>query len=473
MQPHSVNIAINLIMLAVILDAVYRRKHTVLFFMCTFSVTIGMFGLQFLGPNIQFSQVIGVLLLPRTLPYFLKRPAMFRWTRPLVLEFVLLILLGLYFGFINPWYDPSYPRPFNQSAPGRTIITWVREVCDIALVLYVMYAFEKKHVTLKTMFICVLASLLINTSVAVITSLTPLNIRAWALGARELPDRFTGFDNEPKHFGKNSAMSLAFFSVLLFTGSLPRHKRKLQLGMLVCVANVFLSGSTSSVLLLGVLSATIMLFIRWNPLAVMGSRVYPLVIFGFALLVFGAWHFSNTQYFQSVFANKVYKALGIQPEPPAYREEPTIFRQWEVWDRSAANFLYDKPLYAVIGAGPNLVHIPATRYASREALGIYKTGLNSVPKMGWLYIIARSGLIGLSLYIYLVLRMLKLSRARGNLKAYLLTICLFIFVGLTMDYWFYYLLGFLFHAIGPMCKTDRNRARVVTKPRTMYAPSQV
>lgn len=445
MPTNNFNVLINSVMLIIVLYGLIKNKYSISYFFIVLSTTIGMFGLQFIGPNIQFSHLIGLYYLPRTFKeikkkYFNPR----KFIKFILSEYFLLIILGLYFGFINPWFDSEYNRPFNQSAPGRTIITLIRELCDIGIILFLFYGYKRKLFDKQLMVKLVVGLLILNTAVAIITYFTPFNIRSVLLGARELPGRFCGFDNEPKHFGKNSVITFCLLMIIYINNQKYPQKKLLVVGMIISFLNIFLSGSTSSISIFAILLSAIIIFKDAKPLNFFISYRYPIFIIALMGAAFFAYFFTRSEYYQFTFKEKVEKVIGVEPEKPIYQEEPNMFRRWEVWDRSAANFLYKNPKFLFLGTGPNLIHIPATRYASERMRKKYKTGLNSVPKMGFLYIIARTGIFGIMIYVFLCAKLLKYARIKGDTESYLIIVILFAFIGLTMDYWFQFLLGYLF-----------------------------
>jgi hypothetical protein len=79
--------------------------------------------------------------------------------------------------------------------------------------------------------------------------------------------------------------------------------------------------------------------------------------------------------------------------------------------------LYEHPIYAITGTGPNLISLPASKYVN--TLPEYSTfaergGVDSVPNVMINNIISRSGLLGILLYLLYFLRIYKLSRRDGS-----------------------------------------------------------
>jgi hypothetical protein len=92
-----------------------------------------------------------------------------------------------------------------------------------------------------------------------------------------------------------------------------------------------------------------------------------------------------------------YKLAGI---PPGNLGQEIAYRL-DVFDACALLFLLDEPLYALIGAGPGLVSLPASYYVPPGVYSLIWTaevGINSLPFHGVLLEVSNSGAIGLFLW---------------------------------------------------------------------------
>ncbi len=124
--------------------------------------------------------------------------------------------------------------------------------------------------------------------------------------------------------------------------------------------------------------------------------------------------------------------------------EPQIFTRFEVFDRAALNFLYNKPLYFLLGTGSNLISIPASPYLSSVAYSIYGDRIDSAPHTFFVNLISRSGLIGL---IYWILFFFKLTfyNKKFTKKSTHFFIFLFIANFISFNIIFYVYLGLIFY----------------------------
>jgi hypothetical protein len=93
-----------------------------------------------------------------------------------------------------------------------------------------------------------------------------------------------------------------------------------------------------------------------------------------------------------------YKLSGISP---GNLGQEIAFRL-DVFDACALLFLLDQPLYALLGAGPGMVSLPASYYVPP---GVYsyiwtpEVGVNSLPFHGLLLEVSNGGALGLVLWL--------------------------------------------------------------------------
>ena len=69
--------------------------------------------------------------------------------RGIKLEYLLLVILGIIYGFVFPWDDGSQLRSWIQEAWWRSIVALIRIGIEISLIYQVYYLFNTKKVSLK------------------------------------------------------------------------------------------------------------------------------------------------------------------------------------------------------------------------------------------------------------------------------------------------------------------------------------
>ncbi|MDZ4064106.1 MAG: hypothetical protein U1E22_05495, partial [Coriobacteriia bacterium] len=237
----------------------------------------------------------------------------------------------------------------------------------------------------------------INIGFAVFDAASGLNV----LYRPEFGTRLNGLNGEPRALGRVCALALL---VPLLTGRSILGKYTALWGMLL-VLGIGISGSTSAMFALAV-TITILFVVRaggkslargFAVLATALAATAPLVYFGAAQ-------------FDTFVAPRVENIIEAEDREPG---EPAIVAALEVFDRAAARFLLANPQYLLVGTGPDLISLPASRHISERASRIYGEQIDSVPHTGLLAIISRTGIPGLFLWALAVGRIARsLGRSR-------------------------------------------------------------
>ncbi len=84
-----------------------------------------------------------------------------------------------------------------------------------------------------------------------------------------------------------------------------------------------------------------------------------------------------------------------------------FFSHFEIFDRAALNFLYFNKDYIITGTGPNLISIPSSKYLTETNSKEYEDRIDSAPHSFIINLLARSGLIGLFLWLLFFFKLAK------------------------------------------------------------------
>jgi hypothetical protein len=106
-----------------------------------------------------------------------------------------------------------------------------------------------------------------------------------------------------------------------------------------------------------------------------------------------------------IIGARVDPGTKLEGIPPGTFGQEIAYRL-DVFDASALLFLLDEPVYALIGAGPGLVSLPASLYVPPglySAIWTPVVGVNSPPFHGLLLEICNSGLLGITLWLFQVI----------------------------------------------------------------------
>ena len=257
--------------------------------------------------------------------------------------------------------------------------------------------------------------------------------------ARDIFSRFTGLNGEPRAFGKTCSLAALFLISFL-----PKfNKDKKILGIVLSFIGIVISFSASAyiatVIWVSVLVASI-LFIN-------KKRIKYLIVF-FPIALFVVFYLNSNSFYMSETSKKMEKVVSIVDSGNNFyfekidSKEPKILSHFEVFDRAALNFLYRNPFYGLIGTGPNLISIPASPYLTRAAFAIYGDRIDSTPHAFFVNILARSGIIGLFLWLLFCRRFTK-SIDASNKDQKMFFVTLFIFNLVVSSNLFYFFIGVL------------------------------
>jgi hypothetical protein len=341
--------------------------------------------------NLPASRVAGLLYLPIAIAE-LHNYVRIQPVRLLLLNLVYLTLLGLAFGFIWPWPDLTFNRPFTLIAPGRTIIYLIRLISDLSLTILLVQLLQQVPKSLLTVGRAVALGGALNALVGMINFAAGVDVFYLVTGIGEtilLTGRARGLAIEPRAMGMCCDYGLIVLLLL-------RHRLSSWwlLLLVINLVGVLITYSISSLVLLGfgLLTATIFL----------SNRVRMLVLLTGVLLastVIASWVYLPERFDQAsqVIRKRIDPEYKLEGIPAGNLGEELAYRL-DVFDASAFLFLLDKPVYAVFGSGPGLIALPASAYIPQ---GLYsqiwtpEVGINSPPSSGLLLEISNSGLVGL------------------------------------------------------------------------------
>lgn len=316
--------------------------------------------------------------------------------RPLYIELFYLISLAVFFGYVFPWesrYD--YERSWSQKAGGRAIVQVIRLFAEFALILILLLWLNKKRITID--YILKAISLVMSFTLIIALFDTFLNggiKQIFFSESRILGDRFTGFNVEPRALGRICSLVL----LLLVTFRASNKNKFIKIGIISSIFGLVISLSAS---------AYLMTFV-WGTLFIVITQRYKYLFFGIALIIFSLFFLNQNEFFNENTLKKIEYVIsyedGYDQKEKINSREPEIFSSFEIFDRAALNFLYDEPFYFITGTGPNMISIPSSYYLTASSYSIYGNRIDSVPHSFIINLIARSGVIGLTLWLIFFIR---------------------------------------------------------------------
>jgi hypothetical protein len=359
----------------------HRREKDLLAWLCI-TVGVNVFDAR-VGLNFAAARLVGLLVLP-FLPlgaFEFERLLRTRPMRILLAGFVYLAMLGVVYGFLYPWPDAGYLRPFAVTAPGRVLVYTIRLLSDFGIMMLVA-----RRVMRGTLPHELLRLVLIGTSIAVLGGIaeyvTHIQLYQVLTGfpINEIPGRVRGLNFEPRGLGLT--MVQGGFIAFLWG----RHLRS-RFALALAVAHLL-------VLLLSVsASALVAAAFGWLCLVVFERKArLPLLGFGavagcggaLALLLgkdlpLGAsWATNLAQRFS------IGQALDVATRTPI----EVFARFLDIFDYTAFMALTSDPLIMLIGAGPGLVMLPGSNFIPSDPrwswVVLTNEGITSPPTMGLL-----------------------------------------------------------------------------------------
>ena len=423
------NFIISLIIGGTTIFFINKKYYYGLLILVLLSLLGNMFYFNFFGSRIILFQLITLLSFPVII--IQKKRKLFSFINGIKYEYLILIFLGILFGFLFPWEYESYTRSWNQLASGRSIVALINILSEILLIYFTYFIFASKKVLMKN-FINALSVLIIIISLTSFIDIFfnyPIYSSLFGREAVTISNagRLLGFSHEPRSLGRLMTLGWLFLLVFKIYGyRFIYDKISLSLGLVVIL--FAFSFSTYFILSIGIL-----IVFRRQLL-----RINLRYLFGIGFLVF--IFFQMISYYDDVNAIMLYKLASVTEGridlANDYHNEPFLFTTFEVFDRAASNFFYNNPIYLLFGTGPNLISI-----ASQATL--HSEPINGIPGNGILALISRSGLVGLFLYCMVYRKIYKVLKIENNkllMDLFLVTVFTYIFV---RSPWLYFIIGFV------------------------------
>jgi hypothetical protein len=382
---------------------IISQRHSLLFALSIFAVIsdiilkVGAFPLFLVA----YIFLWYLLLNPRQVINICSGILSFLW-----LELFIIVGVGIIF-LIFPWDDPAEAyRTSTQRLPLRTLIGIIRTLEMYMLVFYFYFVIRRYDIKLNTIIQAIVVTLCINLVIGYIDHIyTGGIIRTIIRPEHSALERFTGLQGEPRSIAQVS-ISCCLFLVPFLKVSAGQNKKIILIGILSSIIMIALSFSTSGI---GYLCICVLIYFIVGRVRVKYILLSILGMTFFGLLLLTSQEFVERQ------SMKIAR-LNLEEEENLIEEVPNFINLFESFDQSALSFYYFNPQYTILGVGPNTMSIPSSKYMSIIALKSFEGAQNNSPVNGVVYILSRSGLVGLMLYI--VSFWLLLKRLRKKHKVY-------------------------------------------------------
>lgn len=421
------SIFLSIIVITLCLISFFLKKEKLLLWVFVLTLINGMFEFN-IGSAVKVYHFITLLYLPRIIKFYIYNPLIKRKFKPLIIEFIIMMLMGILFGFIFKFDDPfKQYRTVTQLSEWRTLISGGRFILELFSILLVTYWLQSKIFSINYIFKVIGISTIITVLLAFIIYYTGgITYRTlfpyWDYVADRLQYMydFRGLVGEPKTFGRTCAFLL--ISMLLSEENVSKSIR--LFAILLSLVGIIFSLSASGFIVAAVGLA--LFFITKRKM----SNLFFLILVSLSLFL--TFKYSNQFNYRTLSKIQYVLAsnnLDRKDEGKVRPNEPDLFTRFEIFDRAALNFLYFNPQYLLFGVGPNTVSIPASQYLTYRMQNseVHGYGINTAPATLFVNILSRSGLCGLFLYLIFLIGIFKGLINKNDKTAFvILTVMVFI-----------------------------------------------
>ncbi len=351
-------------------------------------------------------------------------------------EFSYTIFITILFGIIFPWKSlTDYQRSWNQIAEFKSVIQIFRLIADFGVFILIYNWLDSKKISFTNIEKIVKNVIIVTVLIGITDFFLNFTLKNLFFSnydrSEELFGRFTSFCGEPRVFGKSCLFA---FNYLLFFGN-----KKNILAKIFSIIGILISLSASTFILFVI---SILLY------AYLKRKYWVIIAFSITGAIASIFLVTN-----DFFMDNTYKKIEVVlsgnldalDDDKITEHEPDLFTRFEVFDRAALNFLYEKPIYSLIGTGSNLVSIPASPYLSSVAYAIYGDRIDSAPHTFIVNLFSRSGLIGFTLWILFYFKFLYYNYKKDK-KASHFFIFLFFANFIAFNIIFYFFLGLIYYS---------------------------
>lgn len=372
---------VPLISLCLPLALLVRGRHRALVFWIAFSSMVDIFNsLTFI--SFSATKISGLVVAPYVLWHardiWRTRPG--KWLASVVL---LLITMGVLYGYISPWPDGSGERSWRYLSQGRSVLSFGTIMCELMAGLYVGIRLSKRQ-GLRYLIAGLLAG-------AVFASVGMVLERVMAVDfyylfthwdPRELSSRPRGFNYEPRGAGYSATVGL-----LLLLSPLERLRLKWRAVLIACVYVGFhFAASVSAVFMLVAGVGVLGLYHRRARLTAKPFVMGVALIATLATLL--------TLYLPSYHPRGGRTQNAWQYSTSSKWDEYMRNQRWgshfEVFDSAAYLYFKANPRHLIFGTGPGLISLPMSPPNLR---------LDSLPHIGLFLLISNFGIVGLCLWL--------------------------------------------------------------------------
>ncbi|UTW67117.1 hypothetical protein KFE94_03095 [bacterium SCSIO 12643] len=368
-------------------------KHRILFFVTFFSLFADVLRINVVGSMLS-AHFVGFLVLPFVFQNraYLRELKLIR--TPLFILIILYLVSFFYFGVFDPWIDISGLRSWGQQSFGRSLISISRLISEISIFLYIYLIIRTGKVDKDLILKYLKIMLVVGFVVAVLDRMVLGHriVETLFYFRADLANRFIGLNGEPKVFGRSMSLTIA---LLIALGRLDKDWPY----VMVAAIGLVLSNSASAFVMLFMFLVAVVLLRKNLVLKIL--MVSMLVVFffiDFKLII------SNLSFLYSKETVRKIEKVVYSEDQEWIENEPFLFKKFDIFDRLALIFFKESPEYLAFGVGPNLVHIPSSKYIPKHSIFYTEKRIDSVPNNMIVNQLSSVGIIGLIIWAWFFFR---------------------------------------------------------------------
>jgi hypothetical protein len=341
--------------------------------------------------------------------------------------FLLLVVLGLYFGQIFPWVDETGMKTGRDIPQWRSLLHLGSLALELSAALFLASSLTSGKI-IKNCLLIIMGCLALSILFAWVERITHFDFYRFMTLGNKLPISFRvrGLNFEPRGLAQASAYLFLFTLMPI----LKSFRARLALMLLSVVALFVLAFSPTGIIIFAICSLAVLCMGIVHKKSKKILKLTFLASIFFSITIALVYQLLSDTYRESLknhFAERSYLFSA-----------GSFVDKLEIYDAAAVNFLLNNPKYLILGTGPGLISTPVGRkYLVDRDKRFAPNGFVELPFMGLILIISNGGFVALSLFIYFLILIFKdgLKCLRQD-KLDLSEAQFLIFVSLSLCYFF-------------------------------------
>ena len=350
--------------------------------------------------NLSAIKIFGIIAIPYVFSHY-KILYKTRLIQLLAMYFLYLTALGIWYGYLFPWIDPTGLKTGRDVPHWRSVLHLGSFFLELTSALCLALIFRDKK-NQKIAVFTLITTVMLSCLAGIIESFTHFDFYHFFTGDM-LPinaGRVRGFNYEPRGLAQSTVYALLAITCLYKT---EKHKLHLLIWFLplLIFGGLYLPISLTATLTLGCgLGIIFLLYFQSIKKVILAKKPILLgilfILTGLIIFVLQSPHIRNHFYGRRYLF-----------------EMKSPIQSLEVFDAAAVNFFVHNPAKIIFGAGPGMVSIPSSAYILERDKGDWGDGITALPHMGAVLQFSNGGILGLIFWLFTMTRIARLNLRAG------------------------------------------------------------